>query len=452
MGASGGLREVSCSSPTQCVAHGPAGTAVFDGTAWRLVPAVVAGANQAVSGPLLSCAPASACFLLDRRASAPSHVHRWNGSAWVDVGVPRDAGLVPEASLTDVSCPSPTSCVAVGTYRDRTEARVLAEAWNGTSWSLLPDVPLTMHVSEYPPIARVDCSAPSACVAATGDSSMLASWDGVSWMASPASSVPADWNGGIDDVACGGPRSCLAIGRASSPDGRTVRRIAEAWDGTRWSAAAPPLEEPVPEGPFVGAPARLTCATPTFCARLRAMTAIIAPAFRNSVQFFDGTSWAVAPRPLPPTSGIAEEFDWGFLYDIDCTAPNACVGVGLALPTAEDAALLVAATRWDGTTWTVDRLRGPAGGATNSVGVGVSCIAADRCLVLDRGVAAVTRAWVGPRGGWSLASSPASLGVQVPLAVSCHVEGCMIVGGVTSGQATRPVALSYRWPAEKGAT
>ena len=147
------------------------------------------------------------------------------------------------ASLTDVSCATPTACVAVGTYADGEGTRILAQWWDGSRWTLLPDVPLAVPTTSEGVVVgtpRVDCGGPAVCAvtvaSAVGivqsDPNVLlvpgqgahdpsapavATWDGAAWTADLLSSPPpAAWPTAvvtIDDVACGGPSSCLLIGR-----------------------------------------------------------------------------------------------------------------------------------------------------------------------------------------------------------------------------------------------
>src|SRR5579864_4777134 len=75
------------------------------------------------------------------------------------------AAAVINASLNDVSCTSPSSCVAVGwDQRSPTGGSVLftlAETWNGTAWR---------HVSTPTPgnsgvLGGVSCTSATACIA-----------------------------------------------------------------------------------------------------------------------------------------------------------------------------------------------------------------------------------------------------------------------------------------------
>src|SRR5262249_33773191 len=73
---------------------------------------------------------------------------------------PPGATTVP---LTPVPCPAPATCPAAGQYNDSTgAAQTLAEAWNGTTWTIEPAV--TPAGAGFLSLSSVSCNAPSACV------------------------------------------------------------------------------------------------------------------------------------------------------------------------------------------------------------------------------------------------------------------------------------------------
>ena len=61
---------------------------------------------------------------------------RWNGKTWTiqHTPSPPHSNLpgAATATLNAVSCPSATTCVAVG----RSDTGALAELWNGTTWAI----------------------------------------------------------------------------------------------------------------------------------------------------------------------------------------------------------------------------------------------------------------------------------------------------------------------------
>src|SRR5208283_3856835 len=72
----------------------------------------------------LSCASAAACtavgYYEDTSGNGHGLIDSFNGSAWTATAapVPSNAASGGFDQLLDVSCPSPTSCTAVGVYSD----------------------------------------------------------------------------------------------------------------------------------------------------------------------------------------------------------------------------------------------------------------------------------------------------------------------------------------------
>ena len=135
------LNSVSCASPSVCTAAG-----FFQDTSSGyngLLVTLVNGTWTAQAAPQpsgsgndgdglqdtfiagLSCASATACTAVGTYVDTTDHSHglidSFNGSAWTaaTAPIPSNAGTSGGfAQLAAVSCPSPTSCNAVGTYSD----------------------------------------------------------------------------------------------------------------------------------------------------------------------------------------------------------------------------------------------------------------------------------------------------------------------------------------------
>ncbi len=171
------LDAVSCASSTACVAVGwttPVDRTttviaeVWDGTRWRLhsppQPASTDGARLAA----VSCAAGTTCMAVgESEASATGQAvplsAMWDGSRWHLVTVPVAAGEGGSV-LNGVSCPSTTSCTAVGSTGDDT-SQGFAEQWDGTAWT--PQATATLPTSNE--LDAVSCPSPGACTAVGGD-------------------------------------------------------------------------------------------------------------------------------------------------------------------------------------------------------------------------------------------------------------------------------------------
>ena len=89
----------------------------------------------------------------------------WNGSSWSIVA---SANPGTDPFLSQVSCPTATSCVAVGSDHSGSSDQTLIESWNGTSWSVVssPDTGTGDNV-----LYGVTCLTPSDCQAGGYDMS-----------------------------------------------------------------------------------------------------------------------------------------------------------------------------------------------------------------------------------------------------------------------------------------
>ncbi len=81
-------------------------------------------------------ASASACTAVGRssRRNEDTLAERWNGLRWSIQRTPTPR--IGAGHLEDVSCPSLTTCVAVGWSDPPAEQRMIVERWNGTVWSI----------------------------------------------------------------------------------------------------------------------------------------------------------------------------------------------------------------------------------------------------------------------------------------------------------------------------
>lgn len=149
----GELWSVSCPAAAVCLAAGdtgengsPSGDAHalaerWDGRAWVIqrVPEPPGTAYSSLKG--ISCTSPVACTAvgeaaLGQPAATVTLAERWNGKSWAIQHTPNpphsNSSTAATATLNAVSCPSATTCVAVG----RSDSGTLAELWNGTTWAI----------------------------------------------------------------------------------------------------------------------------------------------------------------------------------------------------------------------------------------------------------------------------------------------------------------------------
>ena len=165
------LVAVSCLSPTFCVASGSFDPVkkeeirglveTWNGTTWTVasVQQVVTTTNTGIG---VSCATRSAC-MATWGDSFRALAQWWDGRTWQKAPFAGPGRGKDERSILGVSCPSATSCTAVGSrHTDANGVVPLIENWNGQRWSIeAPPIPGLGHAS----LNDVSCTAPTVCTA-----------------------------------------------------------------------------------------------------------------------------------------------------------------------------------------------------------------------------------------------------------------------------------------------
>jgi hypothetical protein len=319
-----GLNGVSCSSPNACLAVGTveggdmafrAISETWNGNGWaaRIMPRPKITHLAAVS-----CTTATACTAVGSIVtginSAPL-AERWNGVHWTIQKVPHPPGAARNL-LTSVSCPSRTSCFAVGTTTGSSnQERTLAERWNGKTWQVTP----TQNPARKTEIelTGVSCRGVNFCVAVGSftEGMFAEAWNGGSWKFTSAVPNPKnDTHGEMNAVSCPATRDCIAVGKTSA-NSKTVP-LAEHWNGKKWS----PQRAVVPAGAIASALDGVSCTSGSTCAAvgLEQTNAAV-----NAIaETWTGKRWVMHPVGAP--AGSTETI----LNDVSCNSAIACLAVG----------------------------------------------------------------------------------------------------------------------------
>lgn len=361
----GTLNAVACTAPASCTAVGsytPAAGEVtlaesWNGTAWKVKPTPnPAGASSsALNG--VSCAAPDACLAVGRYNYGSEGqdlgvlAESWNGTSWTIQPVPLPAGALA-GDLQAVSCASATACTAVGYYANSANSNVaLAESWNGTSFAVktlpLPAGTTTSILDD------VSCSAaPSTGCEAVGWNfrsgaeiarTMAEGWNGTKWSVQ-FTPTPRAASGGSypDGMSCGSADSCTSVGEGLTSEGDLGIGWAQAWNGTKWSNQSTRL----PQGGIGGVLAADSCslAPATACTAVGYYTN--GSAFVSYAEAWNGTKWVVQKTP-EPTGATA-----GNLAGVSCSSPpGSCIAVGSY--TTSGGVPVTLAEGWNGTKWTV---------------------------------------------------------------------------------------------------
>lgn len=185
-GASGDseLTAVDCTAPSGCEVVGNVGyndtlQNVFayglSGSTWTAQRQVNPGPTPGDTDNGVSCSAADACTSVGSVyvVQESALVEYWNGSKWVQQTTHAPPNR-PDDTLYDVSCVGGASCVAIGASQAVNPhnghlgpSHVMAEVWNGTSWS--QSSPRGAKGATMG-LTGISCTSPTACIAVGGTS------------------------------------------------------------------------------------------------------------------------------------------------------------------------------------------------------------------------------------------------------------------------------------------
>jgi len=351
------LDQVSCPNPTTCFAVGSSasiaeagfGTTVFhdrtlveqwDGTSWPTIPSPTPARNgfrvQNLDTNDISCPSPTDCTAVGtyylqsstafNEATLNPLVEHWNGTRWSIVPTPNPDPTNAEQDYGDlygVSCPTATSCMAVGQYTTRgplAPTHSYIQHWNGTRWSIVPTSNPT-NTRLY----AVSCSTATTCIAvgaSAANKPLAQRWNDNTWSTLPTANPTDSVYGPLTGVSCPTLTDCTAVGYdyPLNPrnNGHTVS-FSEHWDGTTWTI----LTSPNPTDATDTRLSRVSCPNTTTCTAI----GIYFTTFPENVdqpllEQWDGTSWTIVPTPIPANATATD------LNGIACPSATTCTAVG----------------------------------------------------------------------------------------------------------------------------
>jgi hypothetical protein len=320
------LYGVSCPSITACAAVGTYvttsgnGTASFalaewwNGTSW-VVQSTPSPTNRAVLYGV-SCASTTGCTAVgsyfNNSAVRVTLAELWDGSTWHVEPTPPPSGAT-YSQLYGVSCVSTTDCTAVGQYKRSVGGLVmLAEHWDGTSWTVQP----TPSKAGYDLLA-VSCASTSACTA-TGKHkhngipvTLAERWNGSVWATQPTPNPLGAQFSQLAGVSCASTTTCTAVGYYF---GGVDLALAERWNGRIWAIQSTPT--PGDESILFS----VSCASITHCTAVGLYDDGSAEV--TLAESWNGSTWSV--QSTPNASGAY--FD--DLVGVSCSSTTVCTAVG----------------------------------------------------------------------------------------------------------------------------
>ncbi len=439
-GGASGLSSVWCASQSSCEAS-VVGRAFEAGAVERLaggtwttslLPYETAPFDD-LSG--LSCTAVSSCVV----TVTVGVVVEERASTWHRVGLEAAPGPV-DASLTSVSCPTPTRCVAVGTYEnvsdeDRPFVATLADGtWRG---AVLP-VPAGTTQLDLSSISCVE----TACVAvgsevsttSTRERAVVARSTGGAWALSVLPLAAATSAAALDGVACRSATWCVAVGSATTCHVACTRPLVETLGGAGWQPAV------------LGLPAHSDAAwlSTVSCWSVRACVAAGGGALASNgnahgiTESLDGARWVSRTYAIP-SPGDGED-----LSSVSCVIGGVCRALGSfnvfeSRPPGYDVPILVEghasepmalAQPWGDNGWPLN---------------GISCTTPEDCTVVGYSLSGPAIVSVRSSSRWRTSELPLPAGaVNVLLdAVDCtSPSACVGVGSTTLAASTAPIVAT----------
>ncbi len=361
----GNLTGVSCPPTSPCVGvgsyydssiTGDAQLLTGSGGSWTAAeapmppPAIVSSGPYAGGNGLsgISCPSASQCVAVGSHtdeltggAVTPELLTGSSGS-WTASKAPLpadDTGPYAGGTLTGVSCPSASQCVAVGSSGEG----LLTDS-DGTWTAAEPPLPANASTDGADPeLGGVSCSSASQCVAVggylqegmqtdasgAGEGLLLTDSDGT-WTAAeaplPANAATTFSSVKLYGVSCSSASQCIVVG--SYEDASQNRHgLILTRSGTSWTAAEAPVPaDALTTGTEAGAGLQgISCSAASQCVAVGWYE--VAPDGGGGLLLTDsGGTWTAAEAPVP--GNAASESGDADLDGVSCPSASQCVAVG----------------------------------------------------------------------------------------------------------------------------
>jgi len=477
------LQSVACPTAGSCLAGGimadkshKAGEGLLETLAngnWSSVNVPLPpDANPGLSGQFsdVSCPAVGVCVAasdyVDTSGNQQALIETLNGGTWtaIEAPLPADAGADPLAALGGVTCPSPGSCVAVGSYTNATGAELgLVDTLSDGTWTAT-EAPLPASTPGIV-LDTSESTSASAFATATDVATRLATTGGLRLVRTPTRTTARKiletraFNSGLaatgtaagspnaskrkafftvapvlSTVSCVTTDACVAAGITFAADSEVG--VTETLSAATWT-----VSDAVPAGAVENTLASLnavSCGGPAPCTAV-GIYGDTSGETQGLVDSQTGETWSPSEMPVPVDTGPDPlvEFD-----GISCPAAGSCVVVGTYLNT--DGNLQAVVETLAGGTWTASGVPSPAGTTNPNAELNaVACPSEGSCVAVGATFSATGRqgqalvetlsdgTWTGsvpPSPGKASLKSDAGLN-----AVSCPTVGsCQAVGSYAS--------------------
>ncbi|HLH45690.1 MAG TPA: hypothetical protein VKV25_00945, partial [Acidimicrobiales bacterium] len=309
------------------------------------------GSNPGPDGTVLqavSCPSAKDCVAVGYYAAdqltAYGIVEAWNGTSWSVVPAPPPAGAT-FSTLYGVSCAGPDDCMAVGDWSpdDGVVTLPLAEHWDGQRWTVTP-IPAP-DGSSYALFNGVSCQASGCMAVGTGDDpagtpvTLAEGWNGSTWTLLRTPNPAGIKSSELSAVSCAAGR-CAAVGYFVNTKNAALT-LTEAWQGGHWSLVPSPNPAGARENFLIG----VSCSGPAACFAVGNWSTNPFTPRTTLTEAWNGSKWRLVPSPSPAGAGFST------LDAVACTSPSSCTAVGDDTDAAGNSVTL--AESWDGAAWSI---------------------------------------------------------------------------------------------------
>ncbi|MGH3403783.1 MAG: hypothetical protein ACRDRJ_14980 [Streptosporangiaceae bacterium] len=342
-------------------------------------------------------------------------------SPWSVQQVPPVDTATPNVQFSDVSCPTASTCMAVGHYvgTDGIE-RTFSERWDQKHGGWHVVLPANPAHTQSSGLEAVACASASSCQAigstGNGNGTLIAeSWNGRSWR---TVSIQASSGFFAPAMSCGSASSCFAVGSKSAKGG-VEQALTERWNGHRWSLLTP--RRPRKFTDLTG----VSCPGPRNCYAVGSSSAGNLTTSRVLVEHWNGSRWSTVSVARP--AGAAS------LSAVSCPTGTSCTAVGDLGGNGGTRMLVLDLSKgkWSESLPAVPKA---VAGGTSSM-YAVSCSAPRVCTALmsyvDQGEELTwATAGRGAKGGFTVTIPATDVATDSAANVSCHKGGCTVVGGL----------------------
>lgn len=273
----------------------------------------------------VSCSSATSCTAVGTSTTSSGMgvtlAEHWNGTRWSVQPTPNPAPGI-QAAFDGVSCPSATACTAVGSYINNTQTGgvgTLAEAWNGTRWAIQPTPNPTGATQSR--LQGVSCPSATSCTAvgshfASGlgkpTLTLAEHWNGTRWAVQPTPNPTGTTLTLLNGVSCSSATACTAVGWYGGRQGSEFS-VAERWNGTSWAVQPTPN----PTGAADTILEAISCPAATACTAVGFSGSAVPLA-----EYWNGTAWVIQNTSTPVHARYSE------LSGVSCVAATTCTATG----------------------------------------------------------------------------------------------------------------------------